>query len=430
MTEQPTDRLRDSADDGAAAAESPEFAADPRSAIGAAAALIWPAPAVLRWGVRGDRPPADMTAVSEHVFFPTRPMLTPAGHAAGFGAFMARARGALPFYRRAAHLGLAAGLGSGGAQRVWRGRLFVDVPVDEVTDYGTGITAFIADLIGQRVTTAIAIGAVRANRKPVIYAFDDKGHLVAYAKLAWNPLTAILNANEAAALDEVTNAAPRTFDVPRTMFHGLFNGAPLLVLEPLAIPFTGRSTPVARLVPAMLELASIGGLEVAPLTSGAWWTSVQQRLAAAPDSALKQRLTTMMARIVETDGQRPVTLGRWHGDWTKWNMAARHHALQLWDFERSSPWAPLGFDSIHLSIHAVLERNKATPAEMVDLLSSAAVQDPLAAFTDQEAARSLVVSAYLVEISLRAIADSAQISWPRVERRANWLLDILQRQVG
>ena len=67
---------------------------------------------------------------------------------------------------------------------------------------------------------------------------------------------------------------------------------------------------------------------------------------------------------------------------------------------------------------------------MVDLLSSPAVQDPLAAFTDQEAARSLVVSAYLVEISLRAIADSAQISWPRVERRANWLLDILQRQVG
>ena len=248
--------------------------------------------------------------------------------------------------------------------------------------------------------------------------------------MGWNPLAALLNANEAAALDEVTKADPRTFNVPRTMFHGQFGGVPLLVLKPLAIPLTGRTMPVERLVPAMRELASIGGLAAAPLTAGAWWSSVQVRLSSAPESTIKTRLVTAMARLADADGHRAVTLGRWHGDWTKWNMAARHRALQLWDFERSSAWAPLGFDSVHLSIHSVLERNKATPDEMVGLLAGEGVQAPLAAFTDQEAAGSLVVCAYLVEISLRAIADSAQISWPRVERRANWLLDILDRQVG
>jgi hypothetical protein len=390
---------------------------------------MWPQPATVRWGHRRDATPAGKVTVSEHVFFPSKPMLTPPSRSGGFGVFMARARGDLPIYRRAGHLTLAAGLRLGAVQRVFTERLFVDVPAERAAEHGTGITEFVSDLLGRPVTTAVAIGSVRANRKPVLYVFDPKGHLLAYAKLAWNPLTAALNENEAAALEEVRAGDPKTFNVPRTIFHGQFNDALLLVLEPLAIPFSGKAMPIERLLPAMRELAALRGFEVTDLAAGTWWQDVRARLDSFPDSPTRQRLATVVDQVAGEFGGEVVTLGRWHGDWTRWNMSTRRGTLQLWDFERSVASAPLGFDAIHLLVHGVLEQAKLDPARVVALLESDHVRTTLAGLDDQQARSSVVVTAYLLEIALRASADLRVVGLTPSVRRAHWLIDVLEQQV-
>jgi hypothetical protein len=43
----------------------------------------------------------------------------------------------------------------------------------------------------------------------------------------------------------------------------------------------------------------------------------------------------------------PLRFGTWHGDLVPWNLARLGRRLYAWDWESSTPDAPLGFDAVH-----------------------------------------------------------------------------------
>ena len=52
--------------------------------------------------------------------------------------------------------------------------------------------------------------------------------------------------------------------------------------------------------------------------------------------------------------------GRWHGDWSPWNMGRAGGRMQVWDWEQSAVGVPLGFDAVHFLLQRLF-RDEASP---------------------------------------------------------------------
>lgn len=338
-------------------------------------------------------------------------MLIPAPGVPGAGVLISKARSRLPVLHRGIRVLAAIALSGWAGRLIVKDRVYLDFSASAEADPGRGIYADLKDLFGRPIWVGIAAGTSRINRKPVLSVVDRLGRTVGYCKIATTPLTQRLVATEAAALRDLEGCSIPGVEVPlllRLQENASFS---YLVVAPLRPPILGGWVSADRAVEGMSALASVRGLQTAEVAATSWWSSLTSRLAGLPGSRNRDLLRRVGARLNRRYGTGLLTEGRCHGDWTRWNTAQLRQRVLLWDFERSMPWAPLGFDSVHFSSREVLDDSGGvTLYDIVRLAPLAIRAASLLPIQPAEPAR--VYTFYLYEMAVRALCDSTTVGSP------------------
>nr|WP_189179487.1 hypothetical protein [Microbispora rosea] len=188
------------------------------------------------------------------------------------------------------------------------------------------IETHLSDVLGRRVRVVVHVRpARRANRKPILEAYDESG-LVGFVKIGDSPRARRLVRYEGEVLRMLADQPLKVVVPPDVLYHGEWRGLEVLLLSPLP---AGRRH---------------GRLRERPRSS----------------SRVPARLLTSAVReiaAIRPYGGEGIGEAAWHGDLTPWNIAAGPDGrLLVWDWERFAVGVPLGFDALHHYFHRALRR--------------------------------------------------------------------------
>ena len=279
--------------------------------------------------------------------------------------------------------------------------------------------------LGTDVRVGILLGTRRVNQKPVLQIFDLGGTVLGYAKVGHNQLTAALVRREADALAAVAAHSPTAFAIPEVLHHGQWAGLEVLVTSPLrttSAPVT-HSTRLA----ATRELTRLAGTSETTVAASPHTARLRKHATELARSSQVDRFARALEALVNTDGDKTIQLGGWHGDWGQWNMGMDGAVLQVWDWERYDQEVPFGFDALHFAAQFVRPGEKLAQSQESDFLNSV---PPL--LNEQGVDRSrhgLTLRLYLCEIAARYLAALEHGATPALRRRTDWVLMLLEREL-
>ena len=320
---------------------------------------------------------------------------------------------------RSARIALATAIRMGALELVPRGRLAV-VAVDRTDDSGqSSITDRLAEIFDAEVSIGISVGAVRANRKPVLHVLTPDGRTLGFAKLGLSPLARSLVNAEAKNLSLLARHSLQHLEVPRVIHHEAWHEHELLVMTALPAPFRRRHATTALPVRAMAELAECEGTSPSSLAESPWFNSVVAVTAETRDSSA-DRFCSLLEQLCRRHGDQPVRFGSWHGDWGPWNMVWAGDRVRLWDWERFAHGVPYGLDALYYTVHL--------PQKRMDVarLREAAVR-ALAPFSLDRREVDLLLPLYLTALCARFLPDSLTEHGQRLRPTVTGLLDLLER---
>jgi hypothetical protein len=220
-----------------------------------------------------------------------------------------------------------------------RRRLYVD-PDDP-------LRRAIAEAVGERVELACAVRVPGPFRKPVLQIVGS-GRVVAYAKVAWNTVTAANVAAEHRALVALAAEADPALSGPEPIAMLDHRGYPVLLTRPMP-PELRRFDPSRDTVdPAIARLVG----RLAPPSAGddPIGGRLRSRLRASTGGSLDV-IASEVGVLVDAIGSRTARLpaGAWHGDWSPWNLGWVGDRLWAWDWEYCRTDVPVGLDVPHFA---------------------------------------------------------------------------------
>jgi hypothetical protein len=304
--------------------------------------------------------------------------------------------------RRRVLVGAAARIGLAGV--LWRHRLEVSLG----PDHDPSLREYLAELTDGPVVLAVSVRPVGPYRTPVVVAARPGGGVVAYVKLATDPLTASNVETEASRLSALADDRD-VIRVPQVLAVTRWRGFPVLVTAPMPGDLA-RYDPRTGAPPAEVSarVAGAGEHGVASLASGPILRGLRRRLAAAgaqAPSELSEGLDGLLEAL-EAVGELPLAHGLWHGDWSPWNLARRGDELWAWDWEFSRPDVPVGLDLPHFHLQQAFIAEGRSLASSVERAHGAAAP-ALASLGHDEERRSVIRASHVAEIVLRALEASA-----------------------
>lgn len=280
------------------------------------------------------------------------------------------------------------------------------------------LAAVVGEVVGQPVQLSLGIGTARANRKPVLGAFDISGRPVAFVKVGDTDVSTVHVAAEAASLDELGRHRFSVIVPPALLGRREWRGMEVVVMSPLhARPWQGRdgSWPIPDA--AMDELADVFDGGVLPLAATPWWHRTGLAARQLQDPVRRERLADSMARIADAVGGVEVRVGAWHGDFTPWNMSRDGERLLLWDWERFETGVPHGMDRLHYAVNTVARERGFGVSSVLEGLRRGA--------TGRAGVDLTVAAAYLVALASRYLAGAQEDGGEVIAERADLVLSIL-----
>jgi hypothetical protein len=392
--------------------------------------LLWPSPATVTFGGAAPGPArgrgGGRAGETEFIllFGLRRPrLLIPAASGAGAAAV----RGYGQPGSRAARLGaralsLAVATGLGGA--VLRSRIRVHAPPGTDT-----IESYLREALGRDLLISTYLSAPRANRKPVLQLLSPQGQPAGFAKIGTSPLTQALVQAEHDALTRLGGAVLPDLTVPRVLHYGKWREMNVLVLSALPVWLRHRPVGAAQLAAAMNSVAGVGGLTREPLAGGSYLPRLTGRLAAADESTERDTLLGALGTLAARSGDARLVLGSWHGDWTPWNMASTRGGLLVWDWERFTEGAPLGFDALHYRLQGDVAQGRRDPRAA----AAACIEDAphsLAAFGLGASDARITGILYLADLATRYLADRQAQAGAKLGAPGAWLIPSITDQVS
>lgn len=381
------------------------------------AAELWPGAEVVPAGATADgRPVRARYAVLGHGSVPT--VLVPLEPSAATGASLRRTSSATGWWTSMSRA--AAGVVVRAAPRLLGQQV-------EVRGGEPGLAEHLGETLGEEVCFSISIGSARVNRKPVLQIFDAEGRCRAFGKIGWTPHTCVDVAAEGRALAAV---GARRLDLvvpPALLARTAWSGRPVLLTEPLRPRHRLASRRHRRSrrppVDAMAELASSFPFQPRPLSGTDWWRLQWQGVGDIEDPVTRSRMARAMDEVARMAGERPLSWGAWHGDWTPWNMAADGKHTLLWDWERFETGVPDGLDRIHYVVNVVTAGTPFGPDSVLHAID-------LALCTPRWPAgdRELTARLYLVAILVRYLRLIHLPGGEHISDRADQVLIALERR--
>jgi hypothetical protein len=157
----------------------------------------------------------------------------------------------------------------------------------------------------------------------------------------------------------------------------------------------------------LTDVADSGGMTKERLSASRFRARILAELDAAQSCApaLVDLLRTWL-QAATAEPTDDLEFGRWHGDWTRWNVVEADGLPLAWDWEFSEPSVPVGFDLLHWHFQQSLARPQGSLDPAVRAVYGAAPS--LATLGVHPARHRLVASLYLIEILTRACRLNAQ----------------------
>lgn len=237
----------------------------------------------------------------------------------------------------------------GVAQPLLPGKIDIGVAVTAAPGELAGLlTEHLCELFGRAQVVAAVSGGDGPYRKPVLQVFGTDGTPLGFVKVGWNGWTRDALRREAVALRACAERGPTRFGAPALRDHYTWRGLDFLVTAPLP-PGIRRLATTPRLpgVSVLREISRLSGPFHGELAGSPWWLGLRARIAAVADAAARAELDEAADRVEGCDGRTALEFGTWHGDLVPWNLARLGQRVLAWDWEDSSPQAPVGLDALH-----------------------------------------------------------------------------------
>jgi hypothetical protein len=324
-------------------------------------------------------------------------------------AALASYRALRPPATRLARAALAAGVGVGVTEKVFRDRLIVSVVDDQPPSQLPSLLLreHLREALQDRhLVVAIGMRPPGPYAKPVLQAFSTDGQPRGFVKIGWNATTKGLVRTEAGFLRARAERPFRTIVVPALLHRAGWRDLDITVASPLPLDVRRLRRPT-RLPPldATREIAEAPGLRRASLGRSSYWTGLRGSLEAmiADDPMVHDTMLGHLARVEERYGEEKLLFGGWHGDWTPWNVARHQGRIVAWDWEQAGDDVPLGFDVMHYLFQRPFAGNQLSLEEAVAICRRRSGA-PLRALGVPSRAQPAVRSAYLLELFRRYYA--------------------------
>jgi hypothetical protein len=282
------------------------------------------------------------------------------------------------------------------ALRTGIGRVLPDrLLVDDGDPHHPGLRRHLATLLDRDdIDLAIALGAPRPNRKPVVQAIGADGVTVAWVKIGADPHTDELVAHEIDAIQAVAGRDPSVV-TPPLLASGTWQGHPLLALGHIAM----RESAAGLDLPPSAIRAIAGPTADSDVLDSAWWRALE----AAPDA--DGAVATLLAALRPDVAGRRWAFGRWHGDLAPWNATWEGDRLLAWDWERSHTPVPLGLDLFHNRVQVAVVRDGVGVPDALRA-AAAAETETLVALGYAADDAPLLARAYAVTLRSRYASDA------------------------
>ncbi|MFD0803197.1 phosphotransferase, partial [Streptomonospora algeriensis] len=276
--------------------------------------------------------------------------------------------------------------------------------------------------LDRRVVIAVHVGPPRANRKPVLLLLTPGGRTVGYAKLGVNELTSRLVRAETRALERLAEARLPEITVPRLLHEGEWNSRPLLVQD--ALPVGARTDrPTSRqLLRCVVHISALEPVRVVRLSQSPYRAALAERIAALGERPETGPLRVCLDRL--PDARLP--FGAWHGDLTRWNIAATPRRAFVWDWERLSFGAPVGFDALHYELNECVQNGVHPGVHRWLDTGARLLRDPLVTAAGlAPGTEATVMALYLIDLATRYLQDRQAEAGGSLAAVDDWLLPAL-----
>lgn len=273
------------------------------------------------------------------------------------------------------------------------GRLDVHAPVDAPRLLPMLAQALEAD----RVYAMLAVRRPEPVSKPTVAVLDPAGRPLGYAKVGRSALTDAMVRNEAATLTALGGRLPM-IEVPRVTGTLQWLGHPVALLEPLPSGARRCSLPPFSMAPVLWAVAASGRIEERPLEGASYHRRLQERIdrCGSVDADLARLLDRWRRHAVQDTTN--LRFGRSHGDWVSWNLGRFRGRFVVWDWERSQPDAPVGFDACHWYFQRARETHDVDSAvEAVLTIAPRLPEVGALAGTGRQVAEAYLLEAFVTE---------------------------------
>jgi hypothetical protein len=304
--------------------------------------------------------------------------------------------------RRLARSVLALGLRAGLAQPLLAHRIDVGTAAGATREQlaKSLLSEHLRRLFGAADIVVAFGGTSGPYRKPVLQVFGGDGSPLGYVKVGWNDWTRSAIRCEAAALRACAGSRIH-LGVPALLDQCQWRGLDLLVTAPL--PAGVRRLGGTRLPPASLlrEITELSPVHDSPLAASQWWRGLRDRIETGVADHGSRTLLAGAADLIEnSDGDTRLRFGRWHGDLVPWNLARLGSRIYAWDWESSSPAAPVGFDALHFPFQiAFIQRQR--PLGQAAALAAEQATPALTALGVGASVHGLLSRLHLLELAVR-----------------------------
>ena len=245
------------------------------------------------------------------------------------------------------------------------------LPLDKFFILSNSPSSFIYNIIKQSFSSSpiylsLFTGTPGYYRKVCFQIMDEKGDILAYAKLAETPQTKNLTENEAKVLLYLDKLNIKTSAYPKLIFYKDFSRYSLLIQSACPKPFWLRNFSITKNHLLFLEelYRKTSKANQLPFYQLESFVKIQQRVDRILLSIPSEWIERFLNGFEKIRDYIPMALSFSHGDFTPWNTSIKDGKLYIFDWEYATYDDPPLMDLFHFYIQpAVLVKKK--PADFI-----------------------------------------------------------------